>query len=233
MNTKWHLFKIMGHSVIMTPSFLIVMLVFSLLNVDSLPQLIQGLFWIPVLFLGILWHELGHATMSKALGHGTSQIMFWGLGGLAINARRGGRKPKHDLLISLAGPLASLVLALASGAAWYAIEGGFAATTYLGGFLRLMTLANAFWVVFNMLPVHPMDGGQALLNVFRMALKQEAKAIRVTAYASLAGIVAGLGLYALAFGRAPGMMILFLAAYFGYMNVSMLRSGREQSLLAG
>lgn len=231
MNKKWYMFKLFGHPVYMTPSFLIVMLVFSLVGVNSLDQLIQGLFWIPILFFGILLHELGHATASKAFGYGHSELLFWGLGGLAINNHRRRLEPLKQVVISLAGPLASFLVGVASGAAWYAAEGGFTTTSLLGSFLALMTSVNLFWAVFNLLPIHPMDGGQALLNGLRAFVKPSSKAIKYTAYISLAAIVLSVGAYAAYFGRAPGLMILFLAAYFGYMNWKMLQQGQELSIM--
>lgn len=232
MNKKWRLFKILGHPVYMTPSFLLVMLIFSLMGVDNLSQLIVGLFWIPVLFFGVLLHELGHATASKAFGYGTSEILFWGLGGLAINRTRRFREPLKEVVISLAGPMASLLLALVSGAAWYAVEGGFSATSYLGVFLQLMTTVNAFWAIFNLLPIHPMDGGQALQSGLRAFMKPPQKAIKVSAYISLATIFASLLGYIGYTGRFPGMILLFFV-YFAYLNWKMLKEGRETSIMGG
>lgn len=215
----------------MTPSFLIICVVLALMGVNTPKQLLIGSLIIPVLFIGILLHELGHATASKKFGYGNSEILFWGLGGVAINRYRNMRDHKKNIAISLAGPAVSLILGVVSGVLLYVVEGGLSATGYLGEFLQLMMVLNLFWAVFNMLPIHPMDGGQATMSLLKLVTKNSQKAIKYTAYISFAAIIGGLGLYAVLFRTTPTMMLIFFALYFAYMNWRMLKEGREVQMM--
>ncbi len=229
---RWRLFRLLGNDVYMTPSFLVVLVIFALIGVNNLQQLQSGLLWIPILFIGVLLHELGHAIASHRLGYGNSEIVFWGLGGLAINRYAGRRDPRKQIAIALAGPLVSLLLGVASGGALYALEGGITYTSYFGQFLYLMMWVNLVWAVFNMLPIHPMDGGQATLNALRLMLKKERQAIRWTAYLSLGALALSLVGYSAYFKTAPSLFLILLAAYFGYMNVQLLRDGTIRPMMA-
>ena len=225
---KWYLFTILGNRVSMTLSFLIVALVFAGMGVQNLDQLLEGLLWVPVLFFGILLHELGHALTTRAFGYGNSEIVFWGMGGLAINRTKKPRSPKHNIVISLAGPAVSLTLALLSGAALFAMEGALTATSWPAKFLLLMAYANAFWAVFNMLPIYPMDGGQALSQGVLLVTRDLAKANRITGVLSIVTIGLTLLASAFVFRQTPSLFLIFLAAYFAYLNWRLIQSGQTQ-----
>ncbi len=224
---RWYLFTIFGNKVYMTASFLLIMVFFVGMGVRTAEELLVGLLWIPVLFIGILWHELGHALMSRQLGFGNSKIVFWGMGGLAINEYSGRRSPKKGIAISLAGPAASLLLAGISWGVLYAVQGGMAATGMLTQFLSLMFTVNLFWAIFNMLPIYPMDGGQAMREGLKIGLKSTSKANKTTGIISIVTIVLTLGASMVLF-NTTGIFLLFLAAYFAYLNWNLIQSGRTQ-----
>ena len=68
-----------------------------------------ALLWAPVLLISVLLHELAHAGMIAAFGYGSSQIVLSGMGGVTYNRRHA--RPWHDLVISVAGPASSFLLA--------------------------------------------------------------------------------------------------------------------------
>jgi stage IV sporulation protein FB len=226
---RWYLFSVMGNKVYMTLSFLIIMVLFAGMGVQTGAQLLVGLLWVPVLFIGILLHELGHAFASKKLGYGHSEIVFWGLGGLAINRYSGKRSHVHQILISLAGPLVSGLLALASLGVLFALEGAFTSTGYFGKFWELMVMANGFWAIFNLIPIHPMDGGQAMGSALQMGMKNRERALRTTGIISIVMIVAMLAGSAFIFRQTPGIWLLLLSAYFAYLNWKMIQTAERQS----
>ena len=228
LDKRWYLFSLLGNKVYMSASFLIVAAVFSFMGVQNASQLGVGLIWIAVLCIGILLHELGHALASKKLGYGQSEIVFWGLGGLAINRFAGARKATHQILISLAGPAVSGLLALVSLGVLLAVEGAITATGYLGKFWEIMFMANAFWAIFNLLPIYPMDGGQALGSGLQIAIKDRAKATRAMGIVSLVTIALALIASVVVFRSAPSLFLLFLAAYFGYLNWKVISTQRQQ-----
>lgn len=115
--------------------------------------------WIAALglFASVALHELGHSLIARGRGYPVRDIVLTPIGGVAFLARSP-RRPNDELVIAIAGPVVSLLLAIACWLAAPAILS-----------LRLPNLANtvAFigyinmaLVIFNMLPCFPMDGGR-------------------------------------------------------------------------
>jgi Zn-dependent protease len=112
--------------------------------------------WIVVLFVSILLHEWAHALTAKAGGDTVLKVQLHLLGGATYRAGRGG--PKWAFRITAAGPLINVVLA---GGAWLALHFAGPQLPLWAAFLLAQTFwINAILAVFNLLPIHPMDGGQ-------------------------------------------------------------------------
>jgi Zn-dependent protease len=107
--------------------------------------------------VSIVLHELGHALVARAAG-ADPEIQLAGLGGVTRyqpTGRSGTRGWR--LAISLAGPGVGLAI---GGLAWLlrdAVGGG-----YPGVALQILLFTSIGWSVFNLLPILPLDGGQAL-----------------------------------------------------------------------
>ncbi|GAA1034476.1 hypothetical protein GCM10009557_39260 [Virgisporangium ochraceum] len=109
------------------------------------------------LLVSVLLHELGHAVASRRLGTGVKGITLEFLGGYT-EMERDAPRPRVEAAVSLAGPGASLLVALVAGA-------GAAALADDGTVTRLLVhlaVSNAIIAVFNALPGLPLDGGRAL-----------------------------------------------------------------------
>ena len=178
---RWKLFSVGGHVVYLEPVFLVLVAVLVFSGLTSAAELPEKLLWIPVLFIGVLWHEFGHAVAIKRFGYGPSTIVLQGLGGVTINERRGDSSPGKSIIISLAGPLASLSLTLIFGLAAFF----YPAQDLLGSFFQMMAIINALWAVFNLLPISPMDGGHIVLHALRFKFDRR-RAFLYSAYSSLA-----------------------------------------------
>lgn len=143
------------------------------------------LVWVGAVLGSILVHELGHATLMRRFGE-EPRVVLYMLGGLAIadgwsrwRAGAGGRRDaRQQLLISLAGPGAGFLLAALTVLLLLALGGRF--QIRLEGFPFFYRFAappgsaqalemligdllfiNIFWGLINLLPVLPLDGGQA------------------------------------------------------------------------
>lgn len=128
------------------------------------------------LLVSILLHELGHAFMSQRLGVKARQIVIWPLGGFT-ELERGLEKPLDRLLLSAAGPLVNLVLALLLGAFyWISLVWPEIFWTSIGFYwsdvffevLFYLCILNVILVVLNLLPVYLLDGGTIFRSIMEM-----------------------------------------------------------------
>jgi Zn-dependent protease len=104
-------FRVFGIPVRISPVFWIVVLVLGI-NPRGGTRPAELVIWIAVVLVSILVHEMGHAAMQRRFG-GRPWITLYALGGLA-SCDDCDRRPSSQVLISLAGPVAGFLLALAA-----------------------------------------------------------------------------------------------------------------------
>lgn len=164
-----HLGSIRGTSIDIDFNFIILILFFVVMNYDARVGIQYALLWIPILFVSVLIHELAHAGAIGMFGFGASHVVLSGMGGVTINQRRA--RPWQDMVISIAGPASSFLLWWLSD--WMADNLALARTDrMLAALLPRLAVANAFWGIFNLIPVPPLDGGHATRDFFRMFLNE-------------------------------------------------------------
>jgi stage IV sporulation protein FB len=188
-------------------SFLILCALFVLRDFDAhRPQ--QAFLWIPVILVSLLAHELAHAGTIGLLGLGTSHVILNGMGGVTINQRTA--RPWQDLLISLAGPLAS-----------FGVAGVVFLSRQTNPFLVMLLNINILWGFFNLLPVAPLDGGSAFRNLLRMFLDDR----RAVGIAAGVGMIAGVAFTAYIALRGE-IYIAALMGFFVYLNFRQWQAAR-------
>lgn len=134
------------------------------------------------LFGIVLLHEFGHSLATRQTGGHADTILLWPLGGLAFVQPPD--RPSAHLWSIAAGPLVNLVL----WPVFYLLKWWAAGhVTDLG---LLIFIHRLFWInqsllLFNLLPLYPMDGGQML----RALLWYRQGAIRSLQHASIVGFV--------------------------------------------
>jgi len=148
------------------------------------------------LFLIVLLHEFGHALACRQVGGRADRIVLWPLGGVAYVQPPS--RPGATLWSIAAGPLVNVVLvpvffllgvlARAAGLEQTAPD--------IFWLLRALTFINIGLLVFNLLPIYPLDGGQILHSLLWFVLGR-AWSLAVVTVLGFVG-VAGLGLLALA-----------------------------------
>jgi Zn-dependent protease len=116
-----------------------------------------------MLFAIVLLHEFGHALACRSVGGRADHIVLWPLGGVAFVAPP--PRPGAWLWSIAAGPLVNVVLLPVTIGAYYL--GAVAGLSDEGalGFLRNVAAINLMLLVFNVLPVYPLDGGQILRSL--------------------------------------------------------------------
>lgn len=166
------------------------------------------------LFACIVLHEFGHIRMASRFGVHTPEVILLPIGGVA-RLEHIPDEPRQELLIALAGPAVTVVIA-----------GALLMVSLLLGFrpslhdpvagqqpfvVRLMAV-NVYLLLFNLLPVFPLDGGR----VFRALLAHRLGLMRATRIAGSVGQVSALlmGIYGFTAG-APMLMLVALFVYLG------------------
>lgn len=157
-----HLGSLGGTTIDVEPTFVILCVFFVVMDLERRVPMSVAALWIPVLLISVLVHELGHAAVNALLGFGRSMIILGGFGGRTLSQRQG--RPWQDMLVSLAGPFCSLLLAaLFLGLHSRALHPEQA--TLLTTFVAQMYEANYGWGLLNLIPIYPLDGGHVLRSI--------------------------------------------------------------------
>jgi stage IV sporulation protein FB len=123
-------------------------------------EVLSLLSWLLAGTISIIWHELGHAFFQRKYG-GYPEIVLHQMGG--YSATRGAYYTRwQSLTISVMGPLFGLML---YGLFWVLKKFTDIDIQSLGmnTFFRDMLFINLVWSIFNLLPIYPLDGGQAFM----------------------------------------------------------------------
>lgn len=162
------------------------------------------------LFAIVLLHEFGHALACRQVGGQANQIVLWPLGGVAYVAPP--PRPGATLWSIAAGPLVNvalfpvltLLVGVADSAGW---RESFPNADAL---LRTVWFINVALLIFNLLPIYPLDGGQILRSVLWFLVGRS----RSLLIATLIGFVGAAGLILGA--------VLLRSVWIGILSVFML-----------
>lgn len=145
------------------------------------------------LLVSIVFHELCHSLVARRYGLPIKGITLFIFGGVA-EMEDEPPSPKAEFLMAVAGPVASIVLALLLAAA-YTTARQMGLPAGVTGVLYYLAYLNLLLAVFNLIPAFPLDGGRML----RAALWGWKRDIRwATRISSAAGSGFGLALIILA-----------------------------------
>jgi Zn-dependent protease len=178
-------------------------------------EAVDGVLFIVALFVCVVLHEFGHVLAARRYGIATSDVTLLPIGGVA-SLERVPEKPGQEILVALAGPAVTLLIAIVLivmlGARFdfrQMAQLEQAQSTLLGR----VAAANVTLLVFNLIPAFPMDGGRVLRAVLAVRLGYTA-ATRVAAMIGqgLAFVFALLGLM--------GNPLLILIAVFIFLAAS-------------
>lgn len=177
--------------------------------------------WTAMVTGSVLVHELGHAIAARRLGY-PSTVHLVGLGGLTRAQGSEGMPWHHDVLFTLAGPAAGLMLGIVAGA----ISLGLAVLNAQPDVVRYvgegLAFANFFWTVLNLVPIATLDGGRVASAVLTRVLGRPGFLV-----AQILSLVLGGGLVLWAvLGRQPFMALIFgLLAFRTIANITAYNRG--------
>src|SRR5580765_7999547 len=110
------------------------------------------------LFLIVTLHEFGHAMACRQVGGTANQIVLWPLGGTAYVDPP--PRPGATLWSIAAGPLVNVALVPVLGGLALLTSG--TSPSDLHAMLSAIAYINVGLLLFNLLPIYPLDGGQIL-----------------------------------------------------------------------
>jgi Zn-dependent protease len=172
----------------------------------------------------VVVHEYGHALTAKYFGRDCEHITLVPFAGVAsIDVPH--NQPRQEFWITLNGPLTNLF--------WVGVTAPFVfqpiGAPTIDYILGLTFIINVWLLIFNFIPVFPMDGGR----IFRALLQlifgvHPLKATRITYKVGwVAAIIAAIGFLYL--GHIFASIILLFVAYLGKQElerIEMLYAGR-------
>ena len=161
------------------------------------------------LFAIVLLHEFGHALACRQTGGSADHIILWPLGGIAFVDPP--RRPGAVLWSIAAGPLVNVALVPVLEMLWIFAgrPGWFDDVADPIRLILMIRVINYILLIFNLLPIYPLDGGQILRALLWFPLGE----IRSLQIASVIGLIGGacLAIYALmGWSFWLGIMAFFL-----------------------
>ena len=165
-----HLFRIAGIDLYLHWSWFII----AIIEVGYLRSRYTSLVWSVLeylaLFLIVLLHEFGHAFACRQVGGTANQILLWPLGGVAYVDPP--QRPGAMLWSLAAGPLVNVALLVPLGGACLLIaaRGWPDPSPDAYTWLYWVTWIDISLLIFNGLPIYPLDGGQILRSLLWFVL---------------------------------------------------------------
>lgn len=169
------------------------------------------------LFAIVLMHEFGHALACRSVGGRAHEIILWPLGGVAFVSPP--QRPGATLWSIAAGPLVNVVLCPILVGGWLLSKrfnlDEAAPNAYL--LIRNTCIINTGLLVFNCLPIYPLDGGQILRSILWFICGR-ARSLLISTVVGLVGAVAIIILALVYFGWDQDTMWLCFIFGFALMN---------------
>lgn len=107
------------------------------------------------LFLLVFVHELGHVLVARSFGWTVREVKLLPFGGVVEVEEAGGVPAKEEALVAIAGPLQNVWMGLAAFALGQL-------GLWDSDWSEYVWKANLIIGLFNLLPIHPLDGGKLL-----------------------------------------------------------------------
>lgn len=218
------LFKVAGIEVFLHWSWFLI----AIYEVQMWRSIFSSPVWAALLYIGLFvlvtMHEFGHALACRQVGGRADRIVLWPLGGIAFVSP----PPRAGAMLwsIAAGPMVNLLLVpILSFAQHSAARAGWV-NSNLDAYLILLWLwrINLGLLIFNLLPIYPLDGGQIVRALLWFPLGQ----IRSLFIATAIGFVGGGALILFAIYQRSlwiGIMAFFLLsqAVFGWRQAQYMK----------
>lgn len=206
--TSIKLFKVFGIEIRLDYSWFIIFALFAyffgfIYFPSVLPGLNKGLLalitiiTVILFFTSVLIHEMSHSLVARSKGTSVEKITLFLFGGMA-QIEKEPETPNSELIMAIAGPAASFVVAAIFGVIWFFTKN----IALVREPVKYLAIINIALGVFNMLPGYPLDGGRVLRSIVW----------RVTGNLERATFIASTT------GRVIGFMIIAVGVFFIFMG---------------
>jgi Zn-dependent protease len=225
------LFKVAGIEVFLHWSWFLI----AVYEVQVWRSMFSSPLWAALLYVGLFvlvtMHEFGHALACRQVGGRADRIVLWPLGGIAFVSP----PPRAGAMLwsIAAGPMVNLLLVPILSYAQHAAGRAGWVNTNVDAYLVLLWLwrINLGLLLFNLLPIYPLDGGQIVRALLWFPLGQ----IRSLFIATGIGFVGGGALALWALWQQSiwiGIMALFLLsqAWAGWRQAQYLKMEAAEAL---
>jgi Zn-dependent protease len=215
------LFRIAGIQVSLHWSWLLV----AYLEIGSGVNKYHSMAWNVVEYLAIfgivLMHEFGHALACRQVGGKADRILLWPLGGVAYVQPP--PRPGALLWSIAAGPLVNVALVPVTLLAVVASQaaGLSASQPDFAHFLVSIAFINLGLLIFNLLPIYPLDGGQ-ILQALLWFLIGRGRSLMV---AGFVGLAAAGGMIVVALVHLQDTWLAVIAAFVAWQAWRGFRMG--------
>jgi Zn-dependent protease len=204
-----HLFRLAGVDLFLHWTWFLVAIIEIENRQGRYSSVLWNVFEYLALFLIVLTHEFGHAMACRQVGGTANRILLWPFGGVAYVDPP--QRPGATLWSIAAGPLVNVALMPLLFAAFFMGRSlGWAHTMPdLYKFLRAVLAIDIGLLVFNILPIYPLDGGQILRSLLWFPLGR-ARSLMVATIVGLLGIVGFFGLAVFFHSTWTGAIAVFM-----------------------
>ena len=193
-----------------------------------------------ILFFIVLLHEFGHCFGCRHTGGEADEILMWPLGGLASVSPP--PQPRAHLITAVAGPLVNLLICVVCSLLLILWMGSWGAVPWnpFHPFTpvkpALSTTTGQYWLLtvyglsylllmFNLLPVFPLDGGR-ILQAWLWPRKGFGRSMEI---ATATGMVGAIGIFVVGVFLEDRWLLFGIAAFGYYTCWRARRMIREQS----
>lgn len=116
-----------------------------------------------LLFIFVFVHEVGHYFMAKHFNWKIKEIKLLPFGGVLIVDDAQATTAFEESFVALAGPLQNVIIMLL---AWFCGQCHWLSYDWVEYIIR----SNLWLMIFNLLPIHPLDGGKLLQALVSISL---------------------------------------------------------------
>ena len=231
-----------GIPVYISPYWFLIAGVFVLLYSNSLQQAVHGnlrylvaAVFVVLLYASVLVHELSHCVVARAFKLAVRRVLLYPLGGFS-EIEEEPPTPSQEFLVSVAGPVLSLVLAGIAALLTKVVPHGLPNLI-----IDQLFRANLLVGIFNLLPGLPLDGGR----IFRAGIwKVTGKSAQATVAAGWAGRVLAVALILVPIALVGGhldtlitnsawLWLAFIAAFMWLQSGQAIRGAKVRERLPG